>query len=141
MQHDISVPVDDMPRFIAVASAELERAFPGVWVNAYGHLGDGNVHFHVRAPEGCTDPNWRVTTGKAASRMVYDLVAAAGGSISAEHGIGQMKRDELGRLSAPARINALRAQMRLFRILVARCGHNVMRNTRLCEYRAPSGTL
>lgn len=109
MQHDISVPVDDMPRFIRDASVEVERAFPGVWVNAYGHLGDGNVHFHVRAPEGCTDPDWRTTTGKSASRMVYDLVTAAGGSISAEHGIGQMKRDELGRLSSPARINALRA--------------------------------
>lgn len=109
MQHDISVPVDDMPRFIRDAGAQVERAFPGVWVNAYGHLGDGNVHFHVRAPEGCTDPDWRTTTGKAASRMVYDLVTAAGGSISAEHGIGQMKRDELGRLSSPARIGALRA--------------------------------
>ncbi|MFM7028480.1 MAG: FAD-binding oxidoreductase [Chakrabartia sp.] len=109
MQHDISVPVDDMPRFIREASQEVERAFPGVWVNAYGHLGDGNVHFHVRAPDGVTDPNWRLETGKAASRMVYDLVTAAGGSISAEHGIGQMKRDELGRLSAPARIAALRA--------------------------------
>lgn len=109
MQHDISVPVEDMPRFIREASVEVERAFPGVWVNAYGHLGDGNVHFHVRAPEDCTDPNWRATTGKAASRMVYDLVTAAGGSISAEHGIGQMKRDELGRLSSSARINSLRA--------------------------------
>lgn len=109
MQHDISVPVEDMPRFIAEATLAVERAFPGIWVNAYGHLGDGNVHFHVRAPEGCTDPDWRATTGKAASRMVYDLVTAAGGSISAEHGIGQMKRDELGRLSAPARIHALRA--------------------------------
>lgn len=109
MQHDISVPVEDMPRFIREASVEVERAFPGVWVNAYGHLGDGNVHFHVRAPEGCNDPSWRTTTGKAASRMVYDLVTAAGGSISAEHGIGQMKRDELARLSAPARITALRA--------------------------------
>lgn len=109
MQHDISVPVEDMPRFIRDASIEVERAFPGVWVNAYGHLGDGNVHFHVRAPEGCTDPDWRPTIGKAASRMVYDLVTAAGGSISAEHGIGQMKRDELGRLASPARIGALRA--------------------------------
>lgn len=109
MQHDISVPVDDMPRFIRDAGAAVERAFPGVWVNAYGHLGDGNLHFHVRAPEDCADPDWRVTTGKAASRMVYDLVTAAGGSISAEHGIGQMKRDELGRLSSPARIAALRA--------------------------------
>lgn len=109
MQHDISVPVEHMPRFIREASAEVERAFPGVWVNAYGHLGDGNVHFHVRAPEGVVDPEWRTTTGKAASQMVYDLVTAAGGSISAEHGIGQMKREELGRLSSPARIAALRA--------------------------------
>jgi len=109
MQHDISVPVDDMPRFIREASVEVERAFPGVWVNAYGHLGDGNVHFHVRAPEGTTDPEWRAKVGKKASGMVYDLVSAAGGSISAEHGIGQMKRDELGRLSSPARLAALRA--------------------------------
>jgi FAD/FMN-containing dehydrogenase len=109
MQHDISVPVDDMPRFIREAGGEVERAFPGVWVNAYGHLGDGNVHFHVRAPEGTTDPDWRIKIGKPASHMVYDLVAAAGGSISAEHGIGQMKRDELGRLSSPARITVLRA--------------------------------
>jgi FAD/FMN-containing dehydrogenase len=109
MQHDISVPVDAMPRFIREASAEVEKAFPGVWVNAYGHLGDGNVHFHVRAPEGMTDPAWRANEGKAASKLVYDLVTAAGGSISAEHGIGQMKRDELGRLSSPARIAALRA--------------------------------
>ena len=109
MQHDISVPVEDMPRFIREAGGEVERAFPGVWVNAYGHLGDGNVHFHVRAPEGTTDPDWRIKIGKPASHMVYDLVAAAGGSISAEHGIGQMKRDELGRLSSPARITALRA--------------------------------
>lgn len=109
MQHDISVPVDAMPRFIREASLAVEQAFPGVWVNAYGHLGDGNVHFHVRAPEGLTDPNWRLETGKKASHMVYDLVTAAGGSISAEHGIGQMKRDELARLSDPARIAALRA--------------------------------
>ncbi len=109
MQHDISVPVDDMPRFIRDASQEVQRAFPGVWVNAYGHLGDGNVHFHVRAPDGTTDPDWRATTGKAASQMVYDLVTQAGGSISAEHGIGQMKRDELARLSSPARLSTLQA--------------------------------
>ncbi len=109
MQHDISVAVEDMPRFIREASLAVERAFPGVSVNAYGHLGDGNVHFHVRAPAGVNGPEWRLSTGKAASHMVYDLVTAAGGSISAEHGIGQMKRDELGRLSSPARLTALRA--------------------------------
>lgn len=109
MQHDISVPVDDMPRFIRDASLAVEQAFPGVSVNAYGHLGDGNVHFHVRAPEGVEGTEWRGSIGKAASQMVYDLVTAAGGSISAEHGIGQMKRDELARLSSPARLAALRA--------------------------------
>lgn len=109
MQHDISVPVDAMPRFIRDATKAVEAAFPDVSVNAYGHLGDGNVHFHVRAPAGVDGTEWRAGIGKAASHMVYDLVTAAAGSISAEHGIGQMKRDELARLSSPARLSALRA--------------------------------
>ncbi len=109
MQHDISVPVDAMPDFMVSAAAEVERAFPGVHASAFGHLGDGNVHFHVRAPQDVDGSQWRAGTGKAASRMVYDLVSAAGGSLSAEHGIGQMKRAELLRLSDPARIAALRA--------------------------------
>lgn len=109
MQHDIAVPVDDMPRFMEDATRAIETAFPGVSASGFGHLGDGNVHFHVRAPAGVDGPAWRASEGKAASRMVYDLVTAANGSISAEHGIGQMKRDELARLSAPARLHLLRA--------------------------------
>ncbi len=109
MQHDISVPVDDMPRFMEDASLAIEAAFPGVSASGFGHLGDGNIHFHVRAPAGVDGPLWRASEGKAASRMVYDLVTAANGSISAEHGIGQMKRDELARLSSPARLSLLRA--------------------------------
>lgn len=109
MQHDISVPVDDMPRFMIEAASAIEAAFPGVSASGFGHLGDGNVHFHVRAPQGVDAVDWRATDGAAASRMVYDLVSAAGGSLSAEHGIGQMKRRELLRQSDPARIAALRA--------------------------------
>ncbi len=109
MQHDIAVPVDDMPRFMEEASLAIEAAFPGVSASGFGHLGDGNVHFHVRAPAGVDGPSWRAGEGKAASHMVYDLVTAANGSISAEHGIGQMKRDELARLSSPARLGVLRA--------------------------------
>jgi FAD/FMN-containing dehydrogenase len=109
MQHDISVPVDDMPAFMVSAAAAVEARFPGVHASAYGHLGDGNVHFHVRAPAGADGERWRRGEGREASRMVYDLVVASRGSISAEHGIGQMKRDELLRLSSPARITALRA--------------------------------
>jgi FAD/FMN-containing dehydrogenase len=109
IQHDISVPVDAMPEFMIEAAAKVEAAFPGVSTTAYGHLGDGNVHFHVRAPSDADLALWRQGEGKAASRMVYDLVKAADGSLSAEHGIGQMKRAELLRLSDPARIWALRA--------------------------------
>ncbi|MBA3511824.1 FAD-binding oxidoreductase [Sphingomonas sp.] len=98
--HDISVPVAAMPRFMTAAAAELERAFPGVEPSAFGHLGDGNVHFHVRAKD--HDP-------AAITRLVHDLVTAAGGSISAEHGIGQMKLDELERLAPPGRIATLKA--------------------------------
>ncbi|QDZ06339.1 FAD-binding oxidoreductase [Sphingomonas panacisoli] len=114
MAHDISVPVDAMPDFMESASARVEAAFPGVHCSAFGHLGDGNVHFHVNAPAGADGDRWRAGVGEAASHMVYDLVVAAGGSISAEHGIGQMKLAELERLSPPARMAALRAIKRAF---------------------------
>ena len=106
--HDISVPVAAMPRFIAQASAVVERAFPGAVATAFGHLGDGNVHFHVCAAARDRS-GWYEEEGQAVTRLVHDLVTAAGGSISAEHGIGQMKLEELERLAAPARLNALRA--------------------------------
>jgi len=109
MQHDISVPVATMPRFMVDAAAAVEAAFPGTHASGFGHLGDGNVHFHVRAPAGAVGADWQSGEGLAASRMVHDLVVAAGGSISAEHGIGQMKRDELVRLSDPVRLRFLAA--------------------------------
>ena len=105
---DISVAIADMPRFMKQAAAAVERAFPGTKASAFGHLGDGNVHFHVRAGTRAS-PGWYEEEGGAISRMVHDLVTAAGGSISAEHGIGQMKLDELERLAPPARLNAVRA--------------------------------
>ena len=108
LAHDISVPVGGMPRFIEETAAEVERAFPGVIASGFGHLGDGNIHFHVRAA-GHAAPDWYEREGAAITRMVDDLVTAAGGSISAEHGIGQLKIDELERLAPPGRIHALRA--------------------------------
>ncbi|QIK79316.1 FAD-binding oxidoreductase [Sphingomonas piscis] len=103
--HDISVRVADMPRFIEEAGAEVERRFPGTKVDAFGHLGDGNVHFHVRALDGV----WAPERAKEVSRLVYDLVGEAGGSVSAEHGIGQLKIGEFERLTEPARVAAVRA--------------------------------
>jgi FAD/FMN-containing dehydrogenase len=107
LAHDISVAVETMPDFMVGAAKSLEAAFPGVVASGFGHLGDGNVHFHVRAGTRTAD-GWYDKEGPAISRMVHDLVTEAGGSISAEHGIGQMKRDEFARLAPPGRIAALR---------------------------------
>ena len=109
VQHDISVPVAAMPRFMVDAAADCEAAFPGTHASGFGHLGDGNVHFHVRAPAGVDPDRWYADAAPAITRHVHDLVVAAGGSISAEHGIGQMKCAELERLASPARLAALRA--------------------------------
>ncbi len=106
-QHDISVPVEAMPRFLLDAAAACDARFPGTHASGFGHLGDGNVHFHVRAPAGASPDRWYEADAPAVTRFVHDLVVAAGGSISAEHGIGQMKRDELARLSSPARMAVL----------------------------------
>jgi FAD/FMN-containing dehydrogenase len=109
VQHDISVPVAGMPRFMIEAAAAAEARFPGTHATAFGHLGDGNVHFHVRAPTGIDPARWYAEEAPGITRFVHDLVVAANGSISAEHGVGQMKRDELARLSSPARMSALRS--------------------------------
>jgi len=107
-KHDISVAVDQMAGFTVSAAAAVEARFAGTRVNAFGHLGDGNIHFNVRAPEGA-GPGWIDSVGHEVSAFVHDLVTGAGGSISAEHGIGQMKLAELARLGDPARLAAMRA--------------------------------
>ena len=106
--HDISVAVADMPRFLLEAKKAVESAFPGTIASAFGHLGDGNLHFHVRAGSRAC-PGWIEREGPEITRFVDDFVAQAGGSISAEHGIGQMKRAELERLAPPGDLAALRA--------------------------------
>jgi FAD/FMN-containing dehydrogenase len=108
MQHDISVPVEQMAEFILAASPAIEAAFPGTRALAFGHLGDGNVHFHVLAPPGAVRGEWEETEGKAISAHVHDLVTQWGGSISAEHGIGQMKVEELARLHDPVALALMR---------------------------------
>lgn len=109
MQHDISVPVEQMPEFILAVIPAIENEYPGTRGIAFGHLGDGNVHFHVIAPEGATPGEWEDGEGKRISARVYDLVTEWGGSISAEHGIGQMKVGELGRLGDPVALSMMRS--------------------------------
>lgn len=109
MQHDVSVPVARMADFVAAAVPQVESRFPGTKAVAFGHLGDGNVHFHVLALQGAIRGQWEETDGKAISAFVHDLVTEWRGSISAEHGIGQLKRDELGRLGDPVQLAMMRA--------------------------------
>lgn len=109
MQHDISVPVARMAEFVSAAVPEVEARFPSTRAVAFGHLGDGNVHFHVLAPAGAQRGVWEIEEGKAISAFVHDLVTHWGGSISAEHGIGQMKLEELGRVGDPVQLAVLRS--------------------------------
>lgn len=110
VQHDISVPVEKMPAFMEAIIPAMEARWPGTTAIGFGHLGDGNIHLHVIAPPDTVDgPAWQAGEGKAISRDVHDMVTAWGGSISAEHGIGQLKRDELARLGDPVALAMLRA--------------------------------
>ena len=108
MQHDISVPVARMPEFVETVGPAVEARFPGTRAIGFGHLGDGNIHFHVLAPAGAERGRWEDSEGHAISAYVHDRVTEFGGSISAEHGIGQMKRDELGRLGDPVSLQLMR---------------------------------
>ena len=109
LKHDISVPVQDMPAFLIRERDRVEGSFPGSRIIAFGHLGDGNIHFNLLPPEDAERGPWIAEHGVAASAMVHDLVAAAGGSLSAEHGIGQAKLAEFARLADPVRLQTIRA--------------------------------
>jgi FAD/FMN-containing dehydrogenase len=109
VKHDVSVPVSAMPAFIEEARAAVEARFKGARVVAFGHLGDGNVHFNVQPPAGAEAAGWLAAHSGAVTRLVHDRVGESGGSISAEHGIGQSKLEELARTADPARLAALRA--------------------------------
>jgi FAD/FMN-containing dehydrogenase len=109
LKHDISVPVPAMPAFLDDEQGVVERRFPGCRIIAFGHLGDGNIHFNILPPEGTERDGWIDAHGAEISAFVHDLVAARGGSLSAEHGIGQAKLAEFARLADPTRLAAMTA--------------------------------
>jgi len=111
IKHDISIPISRIGEFIAVTDAKLAAAFPGVRMVTFGHLGDGNLHYNVTHPEGGDEAAFIARTDDV-NRLVHDSVAAFGGSISAEHGIGQYKRDEIVRYKSPVEIELMRAVKR-----------------------------
>ena len=94
IKHDISLPVSAIPQFLIDAAQALHTALGEVRIVAFGHLGDGNLHYNLVQPRSLDKGAFTAQT-EAANRVVHDLVSGLGGSISAEHGIGQLKRDEL----------------------------------------------
>jgi FAD/FMN-containing dehydrogenase len=95
IKHDIALPVSRIAAFCADAEAALACAAPGMRLVNFGHLGDGNLHFNVQAPEGADAAAFLREREREVNAIVYGAVASHGGSISAEHGIGELKRDEL----------------------------------------------
>ena len=108
IKHDIAVPVSRIPEFLARADAALEAAFPGIRVIAFGHVGDGNLHYNLSRPDAQENAAF-IASQPEVNRIVHDAVHALNGSISAEHGIGQLKREELLRYKSPVELALMRA--------------------------------
>jgi FAD/FMN-containing dehydrogenase len=108
IKHDVSVTTSELPRFIVEASRLVHTIAPTGRIVSYGHLGDGNLHFNVSRPVDGDDESF-LRLAPNINRAVHDLIARYGGSISAEHGIGRLKRDELVRYERPVALDVMRA--------------------------------
>ena len=108
IKHDVSVPVSRVPEFIERADAALTRRFPGIRIVAFGHVGDGNIHYNCGKAER-QDAEAFFAESPQVNHEVYDIVTALGGSISAEHGLGVLKRDEIRRYKSELELDLMRA--------------------------------
>lgn len=109
---DTSVPLGGIGSFVAKVTAEIARMDPHVRANCYGHIGDGNIHVNLFAPEGVSKKAYLAenpTANDDARMIINEVTHAEGGSISAEHGIGRLKIEDLGRYADPAKLRAITA--------------------------------
>ncbi|MBL8382526.1 MAG: FAD-binding oxidoreductase [Burkholderiales bacterium] len=110
IKHDVSIPISAIADFIAAVDAALEAAYPGVRPVNFGHVGDGNLHYNVTRPAaGYTEEAWMADESARVNRIVHDCVHRFNGSISAEHGLGQLKRDEIRRYKSETELGVMRA--------------------------------
>jgi FAD/FMN-containing dehydrogenase len=109
IKHDVSLPVSRIAAFCEAAGEALERAIVGARLVNFGHLGDGNLHYNVQSPQGGDPASFLRDFEATANRIVYDAVAAHGGSISAEHGIGALKTGELSRYKDATALASMRS--------------------------------
>ena len=108
IKHDISVPVAAIPRFVTEGAKLVEQVAPGSRVVCFGHMGDGNLHYNVSEPVGGDTAAFQALYGKM-NQAIHGLVHSLGGSFSAEHGIGRLKRDELIASAPPVATELMRA--------------------------------
>ena len=109
IKHDISIAVSRIPEFVRLTDALLLQAYPGARLVNYGHLGDGNLHYNVQAPAGAGAEAFLRDDESGVNAVVYDMVDQFKGSISAEHGVGSLKRDKLEQHKSPVALNMMRA--------------------------------
>jgi FAD/FMN-containing dehydrogenase len=108
IKHDVSVPISSIAEFVEKTDSLLQEAFPGCRTVTFGHLGDGNLHYNVSAPENVLDDEF-IKHQDALNHIVHDSTVQFGGSISAEHGLGMLKRDEIKRYKSPAELKLMSA--------------------------------
>lgn len=108
IKHDIALPISRIPDFLRQVASRLEQVFPGVRAVTFGHLGDGNLHFNLSMPDAVRNPSF-IARQSEVNQLVHDLVHELGGSISAEHGLGQLKREEILRYKSRAEMAAMGA--------------------------------
>jgi len=111
IKHDVSVPISRIGDFVERADAALQQAFPGIRIVAFGHVGDGNLHYNQSRAEAGENAAFIAATPQV-NEIVHDIVHQLGGSISAEHGIGQLKREELLRYKSRLEMDLMRAVKR-----------------------------
>ena len=109
IKHDISIPVSRIPAFVAETDALLQREIPGVRLVDFGHLGDGNLHYNVQAPEGGDNKAFLRDWEDKVNHLVFDQVHKFQGSISAEHGVGELKAHKLPHYKDPTALAMMRA--------------------------------
>ena len=108
IKHDISVPVSSIPEFVQTTDALLQAVIPGIRLVNFGHLGDGNLHFNVQAPMGVDPATFLREHEEQVNTLVFDSVQRFHGSISAEHGVGSLKRDKLEHYKSPVALELMR---------------------------------
>ncbi len=131
IKHDVAVPISEIAPFVEAADAALRDAYPGIRLITFGHVGDGNLHYNPLQPDDWDGAAFRAETGRV-NRIVHDLVVAHGGSISAEHGLGRLRRDENTRYKSDVELDLMR------RIKRALDPHDLLNPGKVLDVSAPA---